>query len=56
MKSMLPQGVTYFFYRHRDMKRKEERAESKDFFIGIMGVIRVISVIPPAAEISIDKI
>jgi hypothetical protein len=34
------------------MKRKDER----DFFIGIMGVIRVISVIPPATEISIDKI
>ena len=36
---------------------KDERVEMKEiFFISIMGVIRVISVIPPATEISIDKI
>mgnify|MGYP003475525537 CR=1 FL=1 len=37
-------------------KMRDERAEMKEFFIGIMGVICVISVIPPATEISIDKI
>ncbi|MBQ5396588.1 MAG: hypothetical protein IIU59_06890 [Alistipes sp.] len=37
-------------------RRKSLRSRVKEFFIGIMGVIRVISVIPPATEISIDKI
>ena len=34
-------------------RRKSLRSRVKEFFIGIMGVI---SVIPPATEISIDKI